>query len=89
MQHAVVPVPLDFELPHLVTVAVSPFSCMPDRRAILKMAQYGIMVAPHGNKGTMVTRSARATLPGDLMDSSLGLRMVSGSATERVSAKWN
>ena len=25
MQHAVVPVPLDFELPHLITVVVSPF----------------------------------------------------------------
>ena len=59
------------------------------QRAILKMAQYGIMVAPHGNKGTMVNRGARVTLPGDSIGSSCGLGMVSGSATERVTAKWN
>ena len=57
----------------------------------MKMAQYGIMVAPHGNKGTMVTRGARVTLPGDPIDSGWGLGMVSGSVTEieRATKKWN
>ena len=47
---------------------------------MLKMAQCGIMVAPHGNNGTMINKRARVTLPGDLMGSSWGLGMVSGSA---------